>query len=147
MLLHISLPYKIEHLRDDIAALVAKLPHGSVPCMHTETTVSVFIPPGSLPDILAAKLKISMAAFSSWWLIPIGGHVVCKHSMDRLTDKVNEFLGVPVRNRPRNKTEHVPLTQRWKPRGKRPVENLVSGTVGEVLLESGAGQEWPKKSD
>jgi hypothetical protein len=118
MLLHISLPYSIEHLRDDIAALVAKLPAGSTPCMHTETTVSIFIPPGVLPEILAAKTKFSMSAFSNWWLIPIGGPVLNKHSMDRLTDKVNEFLGVSGSNRPRAKTQHVPLTERWKPRGK-----------------------------
>lgn len=121
MLLHISLPYNIEHLRDEIEKLVAKLPSGSVPCMHTETSVSVFIPPGTLPEILAAKTKVSMAAFSNWWLVPIGGRVVSKHSMDRLTDKVNEFLGSAGGGRPRAKTQHVPLTQRREPRGKGPV--------------------------
>lgn len=118
MLLHISLPYNIENLRDEIAALVAKLPAGSAPCMHTETTVSIFIPPGMLPEILAAKIKISMAAFSNWWFIPIGGGVISKHSMDRLTDKVNEFMGITTSSRPRNKSQHVPLTERRKPRGE-----------------------------
>ncbi|HEX4302739.1 MAG TPA: hypothetical protein VHZ78_08095 [Rhizomicrobium sp.] len=118
MLLHISLPYGIEHLRDEIAALVAKLPAGSTACMHTETTVSIFIPPGTLPEILAAKTKIAMSAFSNWWLIPIGGRVVSKHSMDRLTDKMNEFLGSAGDERPRSKSQHVPLTQRREPRGK-----------------------------
>lgn len=121
MLLHISLPYSIEHFREDIEALVGKLPHGSVPCMHTETTVSIFIPPGALPEILAAKVKISMEAFSNWWFIPIGGHIMSKHSMDRLRDKVNEFLGAPIVDRPRGETKHVPLTERRQPRGKDPV--------------------------
>jgi len=120
MLLHISLPYNIEHLRDQIAALVGKLPAGSTPCMHTETTVSIFIPPGWLPEMLSAKLKFSMADFSNWWLIPLGGQVVSKHSMDRLTDKVNEFLGT-AEGRPRNKSKYVPLTQRRQPGREGPV--------------------------
>lgn len=73
MLLHISLPYNIENLRAEIEAVVAKLPAGSTPCMHTESTVSIYIPPGSLPEILGAKIKIPMDAFQNWWLIPIGG--------------------------------------------------------------------------
>jgi hypothetical protein len=121
MLLHISLPYNIENLRDEIAALVAKLPNGSMACMHTETTVSIFIPPGALPAILAAQRRVSLEAFSNWWLIPIGGAVVNKHSVDRLSDKVNEFLGVSVHSRQRDKAKHVPLTERRKPRGERPV--------------------------
>jgi len=121
MLLHISLPYNIENLRDEIAVLVAKLPSGSTPCMHTETTVSIFIPPGTLPEILAAQRRVSLEAFSNWWLIPISGPVVNKHSVDRLSDKVNEFLGVPVSIRQRDKPKHVPLTERRKPRGERSI--------------------------
>jgi hypothetical protein len=121
MLLHISLPYNIEFLRNEIALLVTKLPGGSAPCMHTETTVSIFIPPGMLPEILSARIKIPMTNFSNWWLIPIGGGVVSKHSMDRLTDKVNEFMGITISGRPRNKPHDVPLTERRKPRGESPV--------------------------
>ena len=117
MLLHIELPYTIDALHTEIEQLVGKLPSGSRAVMHTDRTVSIFIPPAGLPAMLAAKLKISMSNFSNWWLLPISDQIVCKNgSMDPLQHRMNEFLGVSGRKA--FKTQNVPLTERRQPRGK-----------------------------
>lgn len=121
MLLHVELPYSIEYLRNEIEKLVGKLPFGSLPVCHTERTFSVFIPPGHVPQIVVAKIKISMNDFSNWWLIPIGGAIVSKNgSMDRLQDAVGKFLKTTDLG-PGHKPNNVTFSQGRKPRGERPI--------------------------
>ncbi|MBV9992878.1 MAG: hypothetical protein JOZ72_16490 [Alphaproteobacteria bacterium] len=97
--------------------------------------------PGTIPEIIAMKIKISLVSFSNWWLIPIGGPVLSKHSMDRLTDKVNEIVvkkgGPKTADRPKNASNR----KYGQAREKFTVDHLASRAVSKLA------KSWPKTNE
>jgi hypothetical protein len=117
-LLLIHLPFTIEGLRKEIETLVACLPAGSKPVIYTDRLVGIAMPHVDIPDVMAVRLREPMKAFSNWQIVGLNGGLMCKdRSMDPFQTWMNDHLGVsPTRNR--FEAKNVPLTQRWKPRGK-----------------------------
>lgn len=121
-LLVVELPFTIEGLRDEIAALVGCLPEGSKTVMYTDRTVGIVMPHINVPDIMAARLRKALIAFSNWWIVPISGLVACKNgSMDPFRHWMNENGDVP-QPMPRQwtETQNVPRPQRRQIRLKSP---------------------------
>ena len=142
----VKLPYTIEGLQKEAETLVASLPSGSKRVIYTNEATGFLLPNVDIPERLAVKLRKALEPFADWWVLGVTGTLVCKNgSMDPFRHWMNEFLGiVPAK---RSKSKNVPLTQRWNPRGKASVDDLVDGTVGKVGLQDAPRQNGPQKAD
>lgn len=136
-LLLIKLPYAVEHFEKEIALLSVRLPPGSKRVLYANEVMGWLIPHETIAEITAIHLGDVMKAFSDWWLIGLDGQLVSKNgSMDPFRHWMNERGGGGVKGilKPQ-KTQHVPLTERRKPRGKGAVGDLIDGATGEVGLK------------
>jgi len=121
ILLFIELIYPIEHHRDDIAALVAKLPPGSEPVFHTVKSVAVLIPQIDALEAVATPVRPLLSRFENWRFVGISGESLCAHgSWDPFEHWMNERVRMSP-PRQRFKSKNVPLTQRHKIGVKGPV--------------------------
>lgn len=146
-LLLIRLPYLVEALEQQIQALIAKLPQGSARVLYTSECIGFLVPYVDIPQVTVIKLRKELSEFSAHWLIGLDGTLVSSNgSMDPFRHWMNKFLGIEEGPK-RPKTQHVPLTQRRKPRLKPPIHNFVDRTTGEMILPTAPDQDGAKKPD
>lgn len=103
-LLLVKLPYSMEYLRAEIAALVASLPEGSEQVLYTDTLIGIAMPHVDIPEVTQVKIRNAMKAFSTYWIIGLNGQLVSKdRSIDPFRSWMNKHLGIqPAVRKPRN---------------------------------------------